>query len=343
MLAGFVTIDDNNNLIFYSDDGFANPTILLTGALDFRALQPNMASPLGNVSSTPAFVFVTVNFTKGNEALYRISDTGAISGDLYDFSGDVTDGFAADAANLYWTDTMQVASSYVQNIAQAPLDGSSAAQVLLAQPMTNNRLTLLGSIGSELVLLGGTSNPATGASTSIVEMLPSGAQASPTTIATFNQPASAIVAGSDIFLTLITPGISVAVPLAYSTEAIAPDGSIVEPLIAQSGFLVYSRNPLMQVKGVTDAGFLGGGSVYGLTLNPGSPPISALFNTVSGAPYTLPSGTVVADAIGFAPNVAVGAGSDPTGNFGLVYDLSKNVIQQVSMHDTNITFNLPLY
>jgi hypothetical protein len=193
---------------------------------------------------------------------------------------------------------------------------------------------------AKLLLTATTSDVSTHTSSTIFATLPAGVAATPTPIATIDHAFYWTVANGQVLVTVAMPGAE-----AFSTEILALDGTVLQPLKAQSAFLPLAGtpgNPLLQVQDITDAGFLGGGSLYALTLGAGMGPTATRFMTPSGAPFTLPTGTADFSAVNFAPGLYVGGGA-ATYTFGLVYDANKMVVQLLNMNNTVIQFIYPIY
>ncbi len=125
-LAGLVYIDAHQNLSF-SDLSFATPKILVTGATAFSLIY-----------SSTGYAFFEV-LTPGKNSLYRVSSTGAISNDLYDFqpTSQTTRAIADPASGYLWLedsagdfDANFYETSYKVQIARLPISGSAVAQLI---------------------------------------------------------------------------------------------------------------------------------------------------------------------------------------------------------------------
>ncbi len=125
-LAGLIYIDAHQNLSF-SDLSFAAPKILVTGATAYSL-----------VYTSTGYAFVEV-VTAGKSSLYRVSSTGAISSDLYDFqpSNQVVRAIADAPSGYLWVedsagnfDSHSFETSYSVQLARLPLSGSAVAQVI---------------------------------------------------------------------------------------------------------------------------------------------------------------------------------------------------------------------
>jgi hypothetical protein len=327
-LAGFVMVDASGNLNLYPDETFANPKLLLGNVTGITHLQTAALSPLTTVSSDPGYSFLQVHFTNSTSSLYRIDYTGALSADLYDFRGTIAYGEATDTNNLYFTD----ADSQIEAIAQVPLNGSSTALSLFQVALsTSDSLGILGSTGSLLALnsFSGTTGNTT------LETLPVNMPGTPHAITTVVDPTGAEVQADDIFVTTTT---AISGGNGYSSEGLLADGTVVQPLTANSAYISAGSGTVLQVSGVTAASGLGGGtiSVIGLT-QPAMPTATAL-NDASGQPFVVTAG--VASATSFDVTTTIGYVT-PLGSSNnrltYVYDLSKSLIVDVAIPNANVS------
>ena len=65
---------------------------------------------------------------------------------------------------------------------------------------------------------------------------------------------------------------------------------MLQAFLPSSSF-VSNGAPVLQVRNITDAGYLGGGEVYALDLGQPASPTPVALKLVTGAAFTLPSGT----------------------------------------------------
>jgi len=71
-LAGFVTVDATNHLIFYADETFTNPRVLLGNVTDFSPIQAGGVSTLAGISSTPSAALIVTYASDFSERLYHV-------------------------------------------------------------------------------------------------------------------------------------------------------------------------------------------------------------------------------------------------------------------------------
>jgi len=258
MLGGLVAVDSLNNLNFYRDESFTNPTLLLKSVGTFSVLQAPSLKFIPALSTAPTFAFVVVA-SNGSNSLYRVDYMGAISVDLYNFQF-ALGSYGTDSNNAYFTD----AAGYGMNpgnICRVPLDGSSSALVLYAS--NSSFYTYASSTGALLILKGLTDD------TPELDSLPVGLPGTPTKLASYSAGTpgvyinNAVTSAGDVFVTVeyayLAPG---ALTRFYSSEVLAADGTVLQPLTEQSSFFtslyLSSTNSLLQFRG---------GGVYTIDLN----------------------------------------------------------------------------
>jgi hypothetical protein len=338
-LSGFLTVDQATHLIFYSGTTFTNPTTLLSGVSGFGTLKGPLSS-LSQVTANPTYSFVAVESTTGSFSLYRMGDDGTLSADLYAFQGGY-DSVVSDAANIYVTDIYGT-NAPVERIIQVPLSGSEPGTILYEYMPTNNEhYGLLGTAGNSLVLQLTIPNPNNGPISTAFATLPIGTPATPTVIATYANPSSAIIAGVDILVTQTTEtGTAINPAFAYSTEIIGPDGTVIQPLQAASSFLYFGTNPLLEVTAVSDPSGLGGGLVSVLNLAEPSSPTLLPLRTQSGAAFTLPVGSEFVANIPVSPLLGWISELGATANTEFAYNVSTNTVTPVSLPNTELSLVL---
>jgi hypothetical protein len=96
----------------------------------------------------------------------------------------------------------------------------------------------------------------------------------------------------------------------------------------------------MQLRNITDASGVGGGSIYALDLSSPTNPTGVPLKLSSGAVFKLPAGTSVAALSGTTTNVGTGGASVPNQFIGLAYDLAKGIIAPVAIPNTSVNFVL---
>lgn len=152
-LSGLVYIDANQNLTF-SNQTFTQPVVLLTGVTTFTPLQ-----------AQNGFLFIEAA-TNSKRSLYRVTATGSISQDLYDFQASSGFETAIDAANgnlwlaenLGTNDEQGLQTAYSINLIRVALAATAPAQLIYSVSGTlpakffySYGSQLLGVTGSDLV------------------------------------------------------------------------------------------------------------------------------------------------------------------------------------------------
>lgn len=346
-LGGFVVADTAGHLLFYPGDTFKNPKIVLSNVSGFEPFQGQNVLTLVPLSSTPGSALILVTAPDLSKALYRIDYTGALSADLYDFQGSPTGGSVQDSQYFYFTDAGGSLTAPFEHILQIPLDGSAPARILYTDSETSATipsLFLVGATGNQLVLEREPYTDVNGnSSAGEVATLATDTPSTPQVIATPTPYFGATLVGGNIYISNQTiTGANLPSPPAYSTEIVALDGTMLQPLTGQSSFLYSLSSPVLQVHGVTDTGLgVGGGGVY--ALDPTSPVTSAPVPLMApgGAPFVFPSMTVGASLLPVYSNIAFGSYSGSAQRVGLIYDSSQNLIVPFSVPSTDISILQP--
>ena len=326
-LAGIVALDDSHNLNFYPDQTFTNPTRLLANVDYFTSVQAPASSPLSFISGNPGYSFLIVQPLAGfgTNGIYRVDYSGTISARLFDLQGWTNNGAVVDSGSLYFTDTSMTTSGVQQgeSVGQIPT-GGGAAQILHTYS-DNIRRYLMGVSGTHLVF--STSVLTGSTATTGVDTLSIVAPATPTTLATYKDLSSIVLAGGDVFVTLTSGS---PYPPQYSTQILDVTGNLLQPETASSLFISYGA-PVFQVRGINHAG-IGGGDVYVFDLSQPASPTSARLKLPSGMPYSLP---FTADSANLQPVTAtIGVGYANAGALDstlLAYDLSKGNIAPIAI------------
>jgi len=217
-----------------------------------------------------------------------------------------------------------------------PLDGSEPAQVLYSEPAlpSSRPLSFIGVSGNTLVFA---HQPDVDPGN--IETLPVGAAGGLTTIASVSGVFRAIV-GTNIYINSGTPAPDQAYEFENSTQIIGLDGTVVQPLMAQSTFVsdLWGPPPLLQERDISDPSGLGGGSLY--VLDPSSPgaPSPAQITAPGGGPFRLPPKTVMAWLAPIGPNISVGlSAGNGTPPVTLIYDGVNKQIASFSMPQTDVS------
>jgi len=332
MLAGVVANDCSGNLNFYHDETFTNPVQLLQGAAIVELLAPpRQASVLTPISTQPTLAFLVLKVGAQTQ-LRRIDYTGSLSSDLYDFAStpqfagpQAYEGFAADAANLYFfdltPDVQGPAPSFVSFI-EEPLDGSARATVLsTSNYYGSGTWGYVGSTGSQLVV-DFFNGRAGGGYWSLPVASPG---AGLTAIPTDGYLVSDLV-GGDLLMSTDCSGRQIC---GGNTEIIATDGAVLSGPVADS-YYTFTDNVLFQVQGAN-------GNIYVVNQgNPLSPPAGPLAPKSGAANFGQGSSP---DGGGFSgsPTIGIINISAATSTFIAAFDLSKNLITPITMDNT--TFN----
>jgi hypothetical protein len=336
-LSGFLMVDQSNQLDFFPNSTFTNPTVLLSGVNSFGAIQGPL-SLFTQVLANPTYAFLAVQSKAGSFSLYRIDDSGKISADLYDFQGSYDDGVLSDTSNLYVTDSYGTSTALIEKIVEVPLNGSAPAMVLFQyQPTDNEPYYLVGSAATSLVLTTPIPNPSNGPFSTELATLPIGTPATPTVIANFANSSSLMISAGDILVTQTTEMGTVSSPtFTYSTEIVRPDGTVVQPLQSKASFVSLGPDPLLEIVGVTEPSGFGGGSVSVVNLAQPSSPTLLPLKSPSGTAFALPAGSEFVSSIPVTPMLGWIRDFGATTNSQFVYELTTNTIASVSIPNAQL-------
>ena len=342
-LAGLIVVDSSNRLQMYHDENFTTATTLLTGAVNFAVLPSTNASAFTRLSSTPTYALLFVLFLDGSEALYRVDYTRTISAKLYDVQTDLNHGFASDGTYAYFTDIMG-AFPTVEDIFRVRLDGTSSAQSLYSFQLPDGSapLAIMGVTGSALVLERSVNiDPQTGQRSADIQTLDTSGPGTPLTIARFDDPtAQTLVFKGRVFVSLMhdTPG-GTTPRFSYSTEILNADGTIVQPLLANSYFLGTGADSVQRVRDIAPDG-LRGGSLEALLIDSSSTVTATPLKRADGSSYTLTTSTDFGFTFGVAPTIGVGGAQDDIHNYGLIFDVPKGIVAPVTLPSMDVRFLL---
>lgn len=336
-LSGIVATDASQNLLFYPDETFTNPRVLMTGVFGISAYQDPPVSQASMVSSSPGFALIMVAAPDLSETVYRVDYTGAISSALYTFRTYPFNS-AEDASNVYFVDSPTSLADLTVRIVQIPKDGSSAGQVIYSEVEAGSGAPqpyLIGSTGTDLVWI---REPTFGSTTIVgpgaVQALGLGSGAGPRTIGAVPTSFSAFLSDNNIYVSATTASSDANYGPENSSEILRLDGSVVQAMTVETAF----PSPWfpLQVRGITDPGGLGGGSVY--DLDPANP-AAALPPQVTlpdGSSMTLPTMTVTFSLWDVAGALANGSSAYQMETVGLVYDKSKHEVAAIILPYTNV-------
>jgi hypothetical protein len=340
-LAGIVTLDASQHLVLYADETFTNPKVLLNNVFNFSDFRAPDVSSMVLVSSRPGSAMIVVYAPDLSQTLYRVDYTGTVSPTLYTFQGS-WGSLIQDANSFFFEDVVSSYTSPSLRIVQVPLDGSAAGQVLYSEVESSSTVPLpylVGSSGSQLVAIREPQlDSASGAVTvpGVVQTWAVGVPGAPQTIASVAAVFSAQLVGDFIYILPGKNGTDPSYGPLDSTEILALDGTVLQPVLPASSFPYSYGGLVLQVKGITDPGGDGGGGLY--VLDPSSPTAASAVEVrlLDGSDYTLPSRSLAPSLAPVAANVAIGIAGYATQNVGVVYDRSRNVIVPISLPNTDV-------
>jgi hypothetical protein len=341
-LAGIVAIDASGSLVFFTDETFTHSTVLMSNVNGFSVYQDLPVSQGATVSSAPGSAMILIRLPDLSETVYRVDYTGALSASLYGLRGTPST-YAVDALNYYFVDTPSSQADSTLRIIQVPKDGSTAGQVIYSEVETSLSPTipptpyLIGSTGTDLVWIRESYTDSTNTQVpGVVQALALGASGTTRTVGSVPTSFSAALVGNDVYITASGASSNLTYAPPQSSEILGLDGSVLQSLTGATAFADAASGVLIQVRGITDPGGLGGGSLFALDpSNPTavSPPPLTLPN---GSGLTLPTGTPVFALWPVAGTIANGFGSYQAGNVGMVYDASAHEVVPISLPYTNV-------
>ena len=248
-LASLLLLDPvSHNLYDYADSTFTSPVAAIAGG-GISAVSSLYASGVTGAqkfTGTTLFLTVTIN---GSEQLYRISNGNTTAALVYTASGTLDSNAVSDDNNLYFDDVLTGTSGTVQGIWQVALAGGAPLQLRSATvPANYEPLDLVGANDSVLVVL--SSGATSGTDFGTLETLAvGGVNGTPQPLGPSNQVASAwmwpTIAGmpaSDLIFANIFGDPFNGGPFS-STEVFGTDGSVRQPLVANSQFLPNATSP----------------------------------------------------------------------------------------------------
>lgn len=308
-LTGLVAKDSANNLNFYPDETFTNPTRLLAnvGVVYYWPLPSGAPS-----GSTFAYLTVlpggTGRAAGTGASVYRIDSSGTLSSDLYDFQG--TNPYTlldvVDRDHVYFFD-----SNKIEQIEQG------VAQTLYTFPDTSHT-ALTGYANQHLIFTQSADSSSTLLSLAVRS------PGTPATIGTYGAAAGVGLVGNDL---LVTDG--------GTTQILDATGTILRAALAGSAFISNS-SPVLMANHISATNSLAGAEIDALDLS--QPTASGTpLKDASGATYTFPANAVKASLGQFTANVWIGSIQASTGITVLEYDHSSGVITPITIGDFNVT------
>jgi hypothetical protein len=335
-MAGFLTVDHSNRLVFYSDATFTNPKVLLSGVTGFGTFLGSL-SPFTQINANPTYAFIAVPSATTSYSLYRVDDSGTLSADLYDFQGNYDNGVINDASNLYVTDSYGTNTTLIERIAQVPLNGTSPATILFQyMPTDTVPYYVVGTVAKRLVLEKAIPSPTDGPISVALATLPIGTPATPSAIATFSSIGITFGADEMLITQSIETGTVSNPTFTYSTEVIGPDGTVIQPSRVNAAFLSFGSGTVLAVTGVTASSGYGGGfvSVADLTLST-SPTLLPLKNP-DGTAFALPTDSEFVSNITVTAKAGWIADLGAAGNSQFFYDSTTLTIVPVSIPTSQV-------
>lgn len=146
-LSAIFVVNESNSLVMYKDLTFSNPASLLDNV---RAVYQRHARA--------GYGFISLTSTLGQISLYRVTDAGEISANLYETSTDLLDSGVPKDDFLYFSDAIPDGDglAYKFVVIRVPLDGSSRAKILAMSPRSGGTSAtpsarVQGFIGSKLI------------------------------------------------------------------------------------------------------------------------------------------------------------------------------------------------
>ena len=332
--AGMLNVDTSTfKLVLYHGDSFTTPTPLLDDCVNFMVLQPAPLS-LGftPLTANPTYAFLAVFMLDGSTKLYRVNYTGAISADLYDVKIELNGGAAFDDNYLYFIDRTGTSTTQ-QEIFRVRLDGTTPAQSLYTYPVPDgdSGLSIVGVSGSKLVIERALFiDPMGGQRSSNIQTLSTSGPGTPDIVATFDDWLYSVILFKDrLFLTVTHQLAGPTIRFSYETHIVAPDGTVVQPLLAGSSFIFVGADAVQRVRDVTTFG-LRNGSIESLSVLPGGALSATLLKRTDGAPFTLSDTAGYANSFGPASPIGMGSAQDDLETHAFIFDRLKAIIAPIA-------------
>ena len=123
----------------------------------------------------------------------------------------------------------------------------------------------------------------------------------------------------------------------YSTESVAIDGTLLQPVTDSTSFLYSRSDELIQIRGITEPSGLGGGALYATDTSAATPnPVRVTLADASA--FQLPTQAASMSLTPLAGSIETGALSTyPATTAALMYDRSSHAIVVISMPYTNVS------
>jgi hypothetical protein len=336
-LAGFLTVDQSNQLVFFSDATFTNPKVLLSGVTGFGTLQGPL-SLFTQINANPAYAFIAVQSATTSYSLYRVDDRGTLSADLYDFQGSYDNGVISDPSNLYVTDSYGTSTTLIERIVQAPLNGTSPATILFQyMPTDTVPYYVVGTVATRLILEKPIPSPTNGPISVALATLPIRTPATPSAIAIFSSLIGITFGAGEMLITQTIETGTVSNPtFTYSTEVIGPDGTVIQPSQANAAFLAFGSGMVLAVTGVPASSGYGGGSVAVADLTQSTSPALLPLKNPNGTAFALPTDSEFVSNTPVTANAGWVADLGATSNSQFFYDSTTLTIVPVSIPTSQV-------
>ena len=334
-LAGMLLVNNlSQNLEFYRDETFTNPTIVLNNVGSILALRERSYSPWTGMAGSQEGIVIQTD-DGGGSNLYAVNPSG-VATLLYNDTGYSSE--IRIGANLYVQNRDLTGSPTYYDFLRIPVDGSSAPQLLWAYIPADGCYPdePVGELASKLILQRlCILQPSQAASSNILSAASSGPSV-PTILASYAGHIYSLSLTQDrMLVTLAEKQIYYFSPdLAYSTVVLSSSGNVLQSLTAGSVFPMLFADPpetVVQIRDIVGKG-VRGGSMYKLLLGPSGALTSTRLVGTDGSPTTLASDTSFVESV-----IGVGAGR-AYGTFGgdatetdLVYDFSRGLAVKLAV------------
>jgi hypothetical protein len=334
-LAGMIVCEyTTNRLLMFHDDTFTTSTTLLNGCINFHTwAQRESVSTLVNLPANPGYVHIFVLRQDGTTKLYRVNHTRTISALLHDQLSDPNDGAVSDDEYLYFSDRTQGVVPVEQTFYRVRLDGTMAAEPLYTHQIQpgDNEVTLMGQVGTRLVLMRGlTIDPGTSARSADIRTIAKTGSVNANVIATFNEAPVYV----RVFDNLLFVNVSRQIPGTFNfvsdSLAMTVDGSIVQPLLADSNFSGAAAGRMLRFRESTSGG-VRTSRVEAFSVLPNQTLSSMLLTRSDGSAYALNGDSPNAFTFGVSPAVGTGVSNGSSGSVSVLFDIPKGFIETVTV------------
>jgi hypothetical protein len=339
-----VTKDEN----LYIHPNFTGPTTLLGGIAGEPIACVNVPAVTNGAKDNLDGALATVNTSAGFKSYQFVA-----SGEVFEFFDGQAAGCITDPDHLYFIGTRNgsTASSLYEESLTSITTPKTLLEAFTSTPTES--YSLIGSNGS-VVIFQKNSVSSTGLSTTL-QTVPVGVTSSKATsiggpysgavIQSFLAPAAG-GSSSDpdwLFVVNLNEG-SPLTGMSYTSEILNPNGSGIimrlPPDTVIESFGVFSTEldgNVLEIAGITDTdGGFGGATLALLAVGKVAPPSKV--NLTGGSPYKVPAGYEMSVGGFYGTSVAGGALFSLKGapSIGVALDVSKHVIVQFSLPETNV-------